>query len=132
MQDVLSMTTDEKKAFLVLKSVLFHHQGLEAEESDALKQTAHELNAVAELEWTREFILQDKITAYDRARQYVNTLATAWSPDAKLAYLAKVWDSTNRKGYISEMEATAILRLAKDWQLQKELIQLVRQKKNPQ
>ena len=36
-----------------------------------------------------------------------------------------VWESNNVKGYVTEMEATAMLKLAKDWNVEKELIELV-------
>jgi hypothetical protein len=36
-----------------------------------------------------------------------------------------VWQANNLKGYVTEMEATAMLKLAKDWNVQKELVQLV-------
>jgi hypothetical protein len=37
-----------------------------------------------------------------------------------------VWEAAKSKGYISEMEATAILKLAKDWAVQKDLLKLIR------
>jgi uncharacterized tellurite resistance protein B-like protein len=46
--------------------------------------------------------------------------------DKRLSYLDMVWKATNQKGYISEMEATAMLKLAKDWQIEGELIAMVR------
>ena len=36
-----------------------------------------------------------------------------------------VWQSNNLKGYVTEMEATAMLKLAKDWHVEKELVELV-------
>ena len=36
-----------------------------------------------------------------------------------------VWKSNNLNGYVTEMEATAMVKLAKDWNVQDELIQLV-------
>jgi hypothetical protein len=36
-----------------------------------------------------------------------------------------VWQSNNLKGYVTEMEATAMLKLAKDWNVERELIELV-------
>jgi len=37
-----------------------------------------------------------------------------------------VWKANNKKGYITEMEATAMLKLAKDWQVENELIEMVK------
>ena len=36
-----------------------------------------------------------------------------------------VWESNNLKGYVTEMEATAMLKLARDWKVEKELVDLV-------
>ena len=124
------MTTDQKKAFLLMKSVIFHNHGLAEEEIKALTETAAILEATDELKWTQEFISQDIPNAFERAREYLNQLATHWDNDTKLEHLSQVWDSTNEKGFISEMEATTILKLAKDWRIQQELMMLVRKKRN--
>jgi uridine phosphorylase len=36
-----------------------------------------------------------------------------------------VWEANNLKGFVTEMEATAMLKLAKDWGVEKELVNLV-------
>ena len=40
-----------------------------------------------------------------------------------------VWQANNLKGYVTEMEATAMLKLAKDWNVQKELVELYQKNK---
>ncbi|MES2732987.1 MAG: hypothetical protein V4714_14650 [Bacteroidota bacterium] len=125
------MTTDQKKAFLLLKSVIFHHYGLEESENTILSETALAIDGVDELQWAQQFVSQDKLTAFERAWAYLNGLAAHWDAPTKLEYLTTVWESTKEKGYISEMEATTILKLAKDWNIQQELIALVRKKRNP-
>jgi hypothetical protein len=37
-----------------------------------------------------------------------------------------VWQSNEQKGYISEMEAMAMLRVAEDWHVEKELISMIK------
>jgi hypothetical protein len=44
----------------------------------------------------------------------------------RLYYLSSVWNANNRKGYISEMEAIAMLKLAQDWQIERELLDMIR------
>jgi hypothetical protein len=123
------MAPDQKRAFLLLKSVILHHQGQEDGETSILNEAASALDATEELNWVRQFIQEDTFTAFERTREYLNKLAVDWDNQTKLRHLNQVWESTRSKGYISEMEATAILKLAKDWHIQKELISLVRQKK---
>lgn len=120
------MTSEEKKAFLLLKSVIFHYHGLDEDEQKILDDTARELDATDELEWANKFIAQDYITAFDRARDYLNEIINPLGKERKLSILDMVWKANNQKGYITEMEATAMLKLAKDWKIENELISLVR------
>src|SRR3954467_13769097 len=120
------MTPEQKKAFLLLKSVILHHQGQGESEITVLKEAALAMDATAELNWVQQFIQQDGFTAFERAREYLNKLALNWDNQTKLHQLNQVWESIKSKGFISEMEATAILKLAKDWHIQKELMALVR------
>ncbi|MFW5700046.1 MAG: hypothetical protein ACOCWM_00015 [Cyclobacteriaceae bacterium] len=120
------MTSDEKKAFLLLKSVIFHYHGLDEDEKKILEETARELGALTELKWANEFISKDYISAFERAREFLNQVIGILEKDRRLAYLDMVWKANNQKGYITEMEATAMLKLAKDWKVENELITLVR------
>jgi uncharacterized tellurite resistance protein B-like protein len=45
--------------------------------------------------------------------------------DKRIELVQMVWQANNLKGYVTEMEATAMLKLAKDWNVEKELIELV-------
>lgn len=118
------MDKEEKKAFLLLKCIIFQYHGLDENEQLILEKTAHNLEAGEELQWALDFISEDYITAFDRARQYLTALKL--QKNKKVEYLGKVWKANNEKGYITEMEATAMLRFAKDWQVEQELINMVR------
>ncbi len=123
------MTSDEKKAILLLKSVIFHYHGLDKEEQQILDSTAERFDAWEELKWANDFISLDYYTAFERAREYLNEVVGNLDKDTRLNYLSMVWEANNAKGYVTEMEATAMLKLAKDWNVQKELMMLVRKKK---
>ncbi|MFA0961773.1 hypothetical protein AB9P05_08190 [Roseivirga sp. BDSF3-8] len=120
------MTSEEKKAFLLLKSVIFHYHGLDEDEQKILDETAQDLEAADELSWANEFISTDYITAFDRAREYLNSVIGPLDKDKRLMYLDMVWKANNQKGYITEMEATAMLKLAKDWHIEGDLIAMIR------
>jgi hypothetical protein len=113
---LMTMTSEQKKAILLLKSVIFHYHGLDNEEKEILDNTAQKLDAWDELKWANDFIALDYYTAFERAREYLNEI------------VGMVWEANNAKGYVTEMEATAMLKLAKDWHVQKELMMLVRKK----
>ena len=123
---MITMSSEEKKAFLLLKSVIFHYHGLDEDEQKILDDTARELKAEDELEWANNFISEDYYTAFDRARIYLNDVFKGSDKKKLLSYLDMVWKANNQKGYITEMEATAMLKLAKDWEIENELISMVR------
>lgn len=118
-------SVEEKKVYMLLKSVIFSYHGLDEEERKDLDKTAIELDAATEYKWALDFIAQDYITAFDRARDYLNDIIGDYSKEKRIELVNMVWQANNLKGYVTEMEATAMLKLAKDWNVQKELIELV-------
>ncbi len=117
--------SEDKKVYMLLKSVIFHYHGLDEAERIDLDKTAEELDAQDEYKWALEFIAQDYITAFERAREYLNEIIADYPKDKRIELINMVWQANNLKGYVTEMEATAMLKLAKDWNVQKELIELV-------
>lgn len=118
-------TPEEKKVYMLLKSVIFHYHGLDDTEKGALEKTSSDLNASAEYQWALEFISQDYITAFDRARDYLNLIIGDYPKNKRIQLITMVWQANNEKGYVTEMEATAMLKLARDWNVKEELIGLV-------
>lgn len=118
-------STEEKKVHMLLKAVIFHYHGLDEQEKDDLIKTADELQAQEEYKWALEFVAQDYITAFDRARNYLNDIIGDYQKEKRIDLINMVWKANNLKGYVTEMEATAMLKLAKDWNVQRELIDLV-------
>lgn len=125
MQDTL--TSEEKKVYMLLKSVIFHYHGLDDLEKADLDKTSSELSAEKEYKWALDYIAEDYVTAFDRARDYLNNIIGDYPKERRIELIDMVWKANNLKGYVTEMEATAMLKLAKDWNVQKELIQLVLQ-----
>lgn len=120
-------SSEEKRVYMLLKSVIFHYHGLDEAERVDLDRTSEELNAAEEYKWAIEFMAEDYITAFDRARDYLNNIIGDYSREKRIELINMVWQANNLKGYVTEMEATAMLKLAKDWNVQKELIELVLQ-----
>lgn len=118
---------EEKKVYMLLKSVIFYYHGLDEAEKKDLDRTANELSAHDEYKWALGFIAEDYVTAFDRARDYLNGIIGDYPTEKRVALINMVWQANNLKGYVTEMEATAMLRLAKDWNVQRELIKLVLQ-----
>ena len=120
------MTAEQKKALLLLKFIIFNYHGLDVEERKILQKDAEDIDGKQELEWVEEFVAKDENTSFERAREFFRLTIGTYDVETKVSYLNIVWESTRTKGYISEMEATAILKLAKDWSVQKELLKLIR------
>ena len=118
-------TSDEKKVYMLLKSVIFYYHGLDEIEKEELQKTAEELDAHEEYQWAIDFISSDHLTAFDRAREYLNEQIGDYDKETRIDLINMVWKANNLKGYVTEMEATAMLKLAKDWNVQKELVSLV-------
>ena len=116
---------EEKRVYMLLKSVIFHYHGLDEVERKDLDRTADEQDAHEEYQWAMDFISQDHITAFDRARDYLNNIIGDYAREKRTELINMVWQANNLKGYVTEMEATAMLKLAKDWNVQRELIELV-------
>lgn len=121
------MEKEEKKAFILLKSLIFHYHGLDEDEEKMLLDTAEKYNAHDELQWANDYIAEDFMTAFDRSRDFLKEIIGNLPVETKVSYLFSVWDDNNMKGYLTEMEATAMLKLAKDWNINNELMVKIRE-----
>ena len=119
------MTVEEKRVYILLKSVIYYYHGLDELEKQDLEKSARDLDAQEELKWATEFVSRDYITAFDRAREFLNDIIGDYPKEKRVDLINMVWVSNNLKGYVTEMEATAMLKLAKDWNVEKELVALV-------
>lgn len=120
-----SMSPQEKRVYMLLKAVIYYYHGLDEPERKDLEETAARLDAEAEHKWAIEFIAKDYVTAFERARAYLNEIIGDYPKTQRVELINMVWQSNNLKGYVTEMEVTAMLRLAKDWNVEQELISLV-------
>jgi hypothetical protein len=119
------MTEEEKRVYILLKAVIYYYHGLDDLEKQDLEKSARDMNAQDELKWALDFVTKDYITAFDRAREYLNNIIGDYPKAKRVDLINMVWLSNNLKGYVTEMEATAMLKLAKDWNVEKELVELV-------
>jgi uncharacterized tellurite resistance protein B-like protein len=121
----LTYINEEKKSLMLLKAIIFHYHGLDEDEEKSLYRSAGELNAHEELKWAFDFIAEDYVSAFDRARAYMSDNMKSIEKYKRLQFINLTWEANSEKGYITEMEATAMLKIAKDWEVDQELIALV-------
>jgi len=115
----------ELKAVMLLKSLIFHYHGLDEDEEKLLNDAAKQLKAKEELAWANEFIAEDYLSAFERSREFLHKIIGSLPKEKKLGYLHEVWIDNNKKGYLTEMETTAMLNLARDWDIHKDLMGLI-------
>lgn len=119
------MTQQEKRVYMLLKAVIYYYHGLDEPERRDLEETAARLDAEGEHQWAIDFIAKDYVSAFERARTFLNDIIGDYTKEKRIELINMVWQSNNLKGYVTEMEVTAMLRLAKDWKVEQELIALV-------
>ncbi len=122
------MDSSRKRATLLLKAIIFLYHELTEEESKLLREAAESIGAENELEWALSFINEDVYTAYERTRDFLKKALEGETKENKIEYLYDVWLATNQKGYITEMEALAMIKLARDWEVESDFIKRVRKK----
>ena len=124
------ITSEEKMAFMLLNSIIFHYHGLDEEEEQILKRISEQLSANEELNWAFDFISKDYLTAYERARTHLKEVMLKLDKSKRLDFINSTWNANFEKGYITEMEATAMLKLARDWEVDEDLISLYNKELN--
>lgn len=120
------MTEETKKAVMLLKSLIFHYHGLDEDELKLLEKAAENLSARAELKWANTFIADDYLSAFERSREFLSKVFNSMEAKDRLKYLLEIWEENYDKGYVTEMETTAMLNLAKDWSVEIDFMQNVR------
>ncbi|MEQ9229118.1 MAG: hypothetical protein RIF46_00435 [Cyclobacteriaceae bacterium] len=120
------MSEEEKKAIMLLKSLIFHYHGLDEDEQSLLNQAAEKLDARNELQWANTFIADDYLSAFERSREFLSKVFNKMTEEDRLKHLLEVWEDNYEKGYVTEMETTAMLNLAKDWNVEMQFMKTVR------
>ena len=120
-----SLSPEEKKIFLLLKAVIFYYHGLDEEERNMLIETADKISGRQEMDWAINFISRDYLNSFERTREYLKKEIRNIDKEKAITFLWDVWKSNDQKGYTTEMEASAMIRLARDWGIDYELRDLI-------
>lgn len=116
------MNTELKKSLVLLKALIFHYHGLDQDEKRILEEYVVSIQAPEEYKWAIAFISQDYMSAFERAKEFLSKEIKPLAPEVKLKYLMDTWEDNHKKGYVTEMETTAMLNLAKDWSIEKDFL----------
>ncbi len=111
---------------MLLKSLIFHYHGLDEEEQELLEAAAKRISSLEELKWANDFIADDYLSAFERSREFLSKVFNKMPEKERLDHLIEIWDENYEKGYVTEMETTAMLNLAKDWDVEMEFMKTVR------
>jgi hypothetical protein len=116
------MHTELKKSLVLLKALIFHYHGLDQDEKKILEAYVQSIDAHDEYKWAISFISQDYMSAFERAKEFLAKDIKPLAAETRLKYLMETWEDNHKKGYVTEMETTAMLNLAKDWSIEKEFL----------
>lgn len=122
------MLSEEKKILLLLHLIIFNYHGLDEGEKELLADLANQYGAEEELNWAYGMLGNDYYSAHEKIQTWFKDAIHDITAEKKLWYLSTVWQASVKKGFISEMEATAMLKIAHDWGIQKDLLNLIRKK----
>ncbi|MFN8416667.1 MAG: hypothetical protein U0U66_10070 [Cytophagaceae bacterium] len=120
------MSSEDKKVLLLLHLIIFNYHGLDEKERLFLNDLSLKHDAKDELKWAHEIVGDDYYTSYETIHAWFDKVIEGLSTEKRLGFLQMVWDANVNKGFISEMEATAMLKIAKRWNVQKELLSYIR------
>jgi hypothetical protein len=122
------MLSEEKKLLLLLHLIIFNYHGLDESEKELLSDLSKQYEAEAELDWAYNMLGNDYYVSHEKIQSWFKEAIAEIGAEKRLWYLSTVWQASVKKGFISEMEATAMLKIAHDWGIQKDLLNLIRKK----
>ncbi len=125
---LLHNSVEDKKMLLLLIVSTFSYNEIIDNESKILNDFAKKQDAEKELKWALDFISKDEANSYQNKINYFSKRLPEIDTNKRLFFIKQTWDLSNEKGYISEMEAISILRLARDWGVDRLLLNEVKKK----
>lgn len=111
---------------MLLKSLILHYHGLDDEEKVILEDAAKRLNSEEELNWANSFIAKDYMSAFDRSKEYFAKTIKQADKSTRLRELTGAWEDNHKKGYVTEMETTAMIHLAQEWEVEQEFLDIIK------
>ena len=119
------MEQEEKKALILLKSLIFHYHGLDPDEKKILEGYVNTLDAEEEYHWANDFISSDYLSAFERCKEFISKVFKAFTKKKRLMYLVETWEDNHKKGYVTEMETTAMINLSKEFEVDAEFLKAI-------
>lgn len=119
------MDNDLKKGLVLLKSLIFHYHGMDNDEKEILEKFVKSIDAWDAYEWSSEFISSDYLSAFERSKEFLGKVFDQIPAEKRLEYLVDNWEDNHKKGYVTEMETTAMINLAKGWSIDKEFFKVI-------
>jgi hypothetical protein len=111
--------------YFLLKLVVFYYPRPDEEEMDQLRDKASAWKADEDRRWAIDFVDQEPATAFQRTGEFISGLFTGKSQLEREAFLEDIWSVDIARGYVTEMQAMALLKMAQAWGLQDKLLKLL-------
>jgi uncharacterized tellurite resistance protein B-like protein len=130
------MTPEEKEALLLLEYAIFRYHGFDDNERERLENDAAAMHAQAQLEKVYAFVgdilqktNQSEVAVFEATLRRIKEVFAQLPEERRLEYVIQVWNANKAKGYVTEIEAIAMLRVAKELNVQRGFVEYVRQKR---
>jgi uncharacterized tellurite resistance protein B-like protein len=130
------MTPEEKEVLLLLEYAIFRYHGFDDNERERLENDAAAMHAQAQLEKVYAFVddilqktNQSEVAVFEATLRRIKEVFAQLPEERRLEYVIQVWNANKAKGYVTEIEAIAMLRVAKELNVQRGFVEYVRQKR---
>ncbi|NIK72565.1 putative tellurite resistance protein B-like protein [Thermonema lapsum] len=130
------MTPEEKEVLLLLEYAIFRYHGFDDNERERLENDAAAMHAQAQLEKVYAFVddilqktNQSEVAVFEATLRRIKEVFAQLPEERRLEYVIQVWNANKAKGYVTEIEAIAMLKVAKELGVQRGFVEYVRQKR---
>ena len=120
-----AMDAGQRRAYFLLKLVIFFYPRPDEEENDQLLAKASAWQADEDRRWALAFVEENPATAFERTRAWFTQQFEGQSQTEREAYFTTIWQGDDRLPHVTEMQGLALLRLAQDWGIQDCLLRLL-------
>lgn len=120
------MDQARRRVYFLLKLMVFFYPRPDEEEMDQLREKAALWKADDDRRWAIEFIDHEPATAFARTTEFVGEQFKGLSKAEREQFLDDIWHADLApRGYVTEMQAMALLKMAQGWGLQERLLKLL-------
>ena len=117
-----NLSLEEKRAYILIMSLLAYYHGLSSEDKSLLNKETEAINGKQAFFWAKEFIEKNTVTASKRAKAHLKKVKPHIEIKKRVTFLENIWQIYMKKGYLTTTEATTLLKIAKSWGVETDIL----------